>query len=257
MRPIILMYHSVVEGKPVDPYSVSKKAFCDQISWLLDKGYQFVSLAALVQSLRKGVEVKGVKRVVLTFDDGYRDFFIHALPVLLNHRLPATVFLVTDMLGQTATWSSYSQQVPLMTETEVRQVKAEGISLGSHTLTHADLTALNDDELQRQLVASRRALADFGETFHSFSYPWGKHTEREVAAVKAAGYQCAVTVGWTISFSRPDPYRLGRVIMRYDLDLDSFRRMIAGPSWREWFIARAQTLVRRVERKVFPSKWNF
>ena len=255
MRLVILMYHSVTKGEPVDPYGVSSKAFCDQISWLLDKDYQFVSLATLMQSRRNGIFAKRKKQVVLTFDDGYRDFYINALPILLRHRLPATVFLVTDMLGQTATWSSNSQEVPLMTEAEVRQVKAQGISLGSHTLTHVDLTVLeHDEELRRQLVISQIALAGFGETFFSFSYPWGKHTDREAAEVKAAGYECAVTIDETINFCRANPYRLSRITMHRDLDLDSLSRMITGPTWPRRISVRVRTLIHQAQGREVPGR---
>jgi len=213
-----------------------------------------VSLAALVQSRNNSVFAKRRKQVVLTFDDGYRDFLINALPLLLRHRLPATVFLVTDMLGQTATWSSYGQEVPLMTEVEVRQVKDQGIGLGSHTLTHVDLTALGDEELRRQLVTSRIKLADFGEAFFSFSYPWGRHTDREVAALKAAGYECAVSVGGSISSSWTDSFRLGRLTMRRDLDLEAFKRMIVSHTWLQRIPARFRTFVRRVQERVFPTR---
>ena len=254
MRPVILMYHSVTDGEPVDPYGVSRKVFCDQISWLLDQDYQFVSLATLVQSGRNGLFTGRRKQAVLTFDDAYHDFLTNALPILLGYRLPATVFLVTDMLGQTATWSRYGEEVSLMTEADVHLVKGQGISLGSHTSTHADLTALENGELHRQLVTSRLKLADFGETFFSFSYPWGRHTDREAAAVKAAGYECAVTVGEATSFFRADPYHLGRLIMRRDLNFDSFKRMIVDPIWPHQISALVRTHVRRRQEKVFRTK---
>ena len=103
-------------------------------------------------------------------------------------------------------------------------------------------------------MISQIALNDFGETFFSFSYPWGKHTDREVSAVKAAGYECAVTVGEIINLFRVNPYRLGRLIMRRGMDLDSFRRIIAGPTWSQRIPIRIQTLVRRVQGRVFPGK---
>jgi peptidoglycan/xylan/chitin deacetylase (PgdA/CDA1 family) len=248
------MYHSVTDGEPSDPFGVSRKVFGDQISWLIDQDYQFMSLDTLVQSRKTGVFPKRRKQVFLTFDDGYNDFYINALPILLRHRLPATVFLVTEMLGQTSTWSSFGQEVPLMTEVEVHQVKDQGISLGSHTMTHVDLTTLGNEELGRQLVTSQITLSDFGETFFSLSYPWGRHTDREVAAVKAAGYKCAVTVGGSINYFRTDSFRLGRLAIHRDLDLEAFQRMIISHTWSQRIPAQFRTLVHRVREIVLPNR---
>ena len=248
LKPIILMYHSVVKNDSVDPYGISIKDFNEQISWLDDQGYQFVSLANLVESIRDGIYGKGSKQVVLTFDDGYRDFLDQAVPVLVQRRLPATVFLVTDMLGKTADWSSASNQTQLMTEEEVRQIKIDGISLGSHTLTHTDITTLNEDELERQLVASRIKLADFGETFHAFSYPWGKYTDREVIAVQMAGYQCAVAIEGLLSYSNTDPFRLGRITICRDMGLNAFRRIISRSTRLGKIVAHTQSLMLQMRK---------
>jgi peptidoglycan/xylan/chitin deacetylase (PgdA/CDA1 family) len=254
MKPVVLMYHSVADSEPIDPYGVSRTHFCDQISWLIDQDYQFVPLATLVQPRKNGVLPKKRKQAVLTFDDGYRDFLINALPILLRHRLPATVFLVADMLGKTATWNSYGKEVALMTKAEVRLVKDQGVSLGSHTLTHVDLTGVGNEELQRQLVSSRTILSDFGETFYSFSYPWGRHTDREVAALKCAGYECAVTVGEPANFFQPDLFRLGRLMLHRDLDLESFKRMVTNNTWSRQIPARLRTLMHRVQERGFPLR---
>lgn len=253
MRPIILMYHSVTDAQPADPYGVSKKLFCDQISWLIDQEYQFVSLATLIQSRKKDLFPKRRKQVVLTFDDGCHDFLDNAFPILLGQGIPATVFLVANMLGQKAAWSKNSQEISLMTEVEVRQIKDEGVSLGSHTLTHADLTFLEKDELRLQLEMSRIRLVDFGETFFSFSYPWGKHTDREVTAVRAAGYACAVTADETAIFSGANPYRLGRLAMHRDLGLDIFSRKVVGLTFAQHIPILFKVLVRRMRKKVFGN----
>ncbi len=134
MRRVILMYHSVTAGEPVDPYGVSTKEFCDQIAWLESQDFQFVPLAALVDFGKHGPPAERRKQAVLTFDDGYHDFLVNALPILLCHHLPATVFLATGMLGRTALWSQQSREAALMTEAEIRDVKSQGMSLGSHTL---------------------------------------------------------------------------------------------------------------------------
>jgi peptidoglycan/xylan/chitin deacetylase (PgdA/CDA1 family) len=241
---MILLYHSISEDEPSDAFGVSETAFNDQISWLRDEGYEFISLAALVRSLKDGVRSSTRKQVVLTFDDGYQDFLTRALPLLAGHRIPATVFLVTGMLGQTAVWKSDGSCARLMTEEEVRLAKGQGIGLGSHTMTHADLTALGDEELRRQLVDSRQALTDLGETLHAFSYPWGSHTEREVVAVRKAGYQCALLAGGQIRAGDVDLFRLGRFPVSRELGLDSFRRGIIGPGWCERLVRRTRAWVR-------------
>jgi peptidoglycan/xylan/chitin deacetylase (PgdA/CDA1 family) len=250
MRPVILMYHSVTDGDLNDPYGVSIELFYDQISWLIEKGYHFISLSDLVQHGKNSIFDDERKEVVLTFDDGYHNFFTNALPILLHYRLSATVLLVTEKLGQTSTWNRYAQEDPIMTESEVRQVKSQGISLGSHTLTHVDLTTLGNNELKRQLIVSKMSLVDFGETFFSFSYPWGRYSDREVAALKAAGYHCAVTVGRPINFYRDDWYRLGRLTMYRGLDLETFGTMIVSNTQGQWISAWFRSLVRRVQERI-------
>ena len=250
MKPIILMYHSVAGDKPLDLYGVSKRCFYEQISWLIDQDYHFVALDTLVKSKKNGIFGSKRKQVILTFDDGYQDFFVHALPILKQYRIPATVFLVTDMLGNISNWSSQNLEIPLMTDTEVQQVKCQGIDLGSHTLSHVDLTTLGTEELVRQLVSSRLKLADFGETFFPFSYPWGKYSTREIAALKDVGYECAVTAEWTTRISRFDLYRLGRLTMRDGLDLASFKKLILGSTWPRQVYALVQDLLRRARNKV-------
>jgi len=255
VNPTILMYHSVSEHEPTDPYGVSKSAFRDQISWLIDSGYQFVSLSTLVHALRNGISERLKKAVALTFDDGYQDFLIHAVPVLVRHQLPATVFIVTDRMGQTALWSTYNKRAPLMSEAEVRYVKSQGVSLGSHTLTHPYLTALSDEELKRQLMSSLAALTDLGETFCSFAYPFGEYTEREAAAVKAAGYKCAVTVSGVIDPANADLFLLGRLGVDHTMDFRSFKRAFPCPRpWNDWITGRARSLAHAVQRSVWSGK---
>jgi peptidoglycan/xylan/chitin deacetylase (PgdA/CDA1 family) len=247
------MYHSITTGESVDPYGVSINDFYDQISWLFDHDFQFVSLETIFRLLKNGLFFSGRKLVALTFDDGYQDFLINVLPILLSKDLPATVFLVTELLGKTASWSRYSQHVPLMNQAAVREVKAQGVSLGSHSLTHADLTSIADQELRRQLVGSQIALAQFGETFFSFSYPWAKYTNREVAALKAAGYQCAVAADEKSYFFKTDMFRLGRLTMRHNLKLDAFERIVDVTAWSQYIPAKAQYIIRFLRKKMLPN----
>ncbi|WP_170242000.1 polysaccharide deacetylase family protein [Geobacter argillaceus] len=166
------------------------------------------------------------KKVVITFDDGCKDFVANALPILQEYGAPATVFLVTDMLGGRSSWNRYAPDVPLMTEDEVRYIKTQGISLGSHTATHAKLTLLDHADLQRQLRDSHDALTRLGESFYAFSYPWGQWSDQVVDAVKAAGFACALAVGELTRLTAADTYRLPRITMTRDMELTRFQSLM-------------------------------
>ncbi|MFZ0929705.1 MAG: polysaccharide deacetylase family protein [Syntrophobacteraceae bacterium] len=195
------MYHSIANNSD-DPCSVTVDAFREQISWLSKHGFEVVPLSFLLRSIQTRSCGSLCKKVVITFDDGYKDFIDNALPILHVHRAPATVFLVTDLLGDSASWTKTETHRQLMSEDEIRCIKAQGISLGSHTATHANLPLLNHEDLQRQLRDSRDRLSFLGESFYAFSYPWGQWSDQVVDAVKASGYECAVAAGEQTRFNQ-------------------------------------------------------
>ncbi|MGO9136847.1 MAG: polysaccharide deacetylase family protein [Syntrophales bacterium] len=242
--PFILMYHSIADN-PDDPYSVSVDAFREQISWLSEHGFEVVPLSFLLLSIQTQNYRILRKKVVITFDDGYQDFVTNALPILLDCEAPATVFLVTDMLGGRASWSESGTHVRLMSEDEVRYIKAQGISLGSHTATHANLTLLDHNDLQRQLRDSHDRLTRLGESFYAFSYPWGQWSSRIVEAVKASGYECAVAVGEQMRLTDAITYLLPRITMRRDMDQKHFQLLLTR--------TRVEMEIRRGYRKLRES----
>lgn len=228
IRPVILAYHRIPEKGHGDALHVPKQLFRDQLAYLVDHGYHFLSLASWIDSLRAGAASWHAKQVVLTFDDGFVDFATQALPVLLEHKAPATVFLITGKLGQDVDMAGYGQGVRFMSEAEVRELRPRGISLGSHTVTHAQLTNVSDEELWRELAESKARLAELGEARLPLAYPWGQCTGREAAAAKAAGYTCSLSVGRMANLPRATLYRLGRMIVRGDVSLHTFGSLVAG-----------------------------
>ena len=223
--PSILMYHSIGETS-ADVFAVSGDAFREQISWLSEHGFHVVSLLSLLQSIQARDYRMLSKKVVITFDDGYKDFLTNALPILLEHKAPATVFLVTDMLGGTASWNESETHVRLMAEDEVRYIKAQGISLGSHTATHANLTMLDPKNLQHELGDSHERLTRLGESFYSFSYPWAQWSSAVIGALKDSGYECAVAAGGQIRLTDLNTYLLPRITMRRAIDLKRFQSLL-------------------------------
>ncbi|MGA2226342.1 MAG: polysaccharide deacetylase family protein [Syntrophobacteraceae bacterium] len=223
--PSILMYHSIVDSSD-DPYAVSVGAFREQIRWLSEHGFEVVPLSILVRSIQTRKKGNLRKKVVITFDDGYKDFLDNALPILLSYRAPATVFLVTDLLGGRASWNESGMHAPLLSEDEVRCIKARGISLGSHTATHVNLPLLNREEMRRQLRDSHNRLTLLGETFYALSYPWGQWSRQVVDTVKASGYECATVVGEQTGFTADAIYLLPRITMTRNMDLRRFQSLL-------------------------------
>lgn len=224
--PFILMYHSIADDSD-DPYSVSVDSFREQISWLSDNGYKTISLSSLLELLRAKNFRALRKNVVITFDDGYKDFFLNAFPILFDYEAPATVFLVTEMLGKISSWNPSFPNVRLMSEDDVIYIKSKGISIGSHTSTHANLTLLDKNELQKQLKKSYDTLTSFGESFYAFSYPWGQWSNHTVNAIKLSGFECAVSVGERTRFTIANKYALPRISMLRNINIEQFRILLS------------------------------
>jgi peptidoglycan/xylan/chitin deacetylase (PgdA/CDA1 family) len=191
--PYILVYHSVADPAG-DPYgiTVSPQRFEHQLRWLRARGLRGVSMRELLAARACG---QGAGLVGLTFDDGYADFAVEVVPVLARHRFTATVFVVADLIGGHNEWDPDGPRKDLMTRRQIRQVAAEGMEIGSHTLSHPSLTQAAESELAHELAKSRAVLCDLvGEEVGGFAYPYGHATGREVEAVGRAGYRYACAV---------------------------------------------------------------
>ena len=189
MAPLVLAYRSVGDpaGSP-DRRTVSVQRFAAQLGLLARLGIRGCSMAELCRPSTR-------PRVGLTFDDGYRDFVTAALPLLVAHRFTATVFVLAGRLGGSSGWRPAPER-PLVTAPEVREIAAAGMEVGSHGLRHRDLRGVSGGELRAELVESRAILEDtIDAPVTGFSYPYGSCGDREVAAVRDAGYQYAAAAG--------------------------------------------------------------
>ena len=129
------------------------------------------------------------RRVVLTFDDAWADNHAHALGPLNRHRLPATLYAPSRLLGEPG----------YMTRTQLLEMDAGGVTIGAHSRTHPDLRTCSPGELESEVRGSKDDLEDLlGKSVTSFAYPAGLGDERVFAAVAAAGFRSAMTSrpGW-------------------------------------------------------------
>ncbi|MPY33618.1 polysaccharide deacetylase family protein [Streptomyces adustus] len=190
------MYHSVGDCSD-DPYrvTVTPDRLERQLDWLGRRGLTGVSMAALLAARGRG---RGRGLVGLTFDDGYADFVEHALPRLRRRGFGATLFVLPGRLGGDNAWDPLGPRKPLLTAEGIRHAAAEGVEIGSHGLTHVDLTTADDLTLKRETAESRAALTELtGAPVDGFCYPYGTVDRRAVDAVRDAGYDyaCAIDPG--------------------------------------------------------------
>ncbi|MGH9861128.1 MAG: polysaccharide deacetylase family protein [Candidatus Acidiferrales bacterium] len=169
---VILTYHSISAGD--SPLNISPALFTEQMEWLASH----TSVMALDHVIGQPTDAIDRRTVILTFDDGYADFYSNAAPILLKLKLPAIVFLPTAHVGRTNGWPgqpAWVKEEPLMTWDQVKELADAGIEFGSHTVNHPDLTQLAPTHLERELADSRREIEQrSGRTVAHFCYPYGK-----------------------------------------------------------------------------------
>lgn len=215
-RATVLMYHRV--GTATNDwerkYCVAPGQFAAQMQSLRAKGYRACGIDDFVAWLG-GQRPLPQGAFVLTFDDGFLGVYEHARPVLAELGWPATVFLVSELLGKRDVWTegeNPGQTQPLLARDHIEQMAREGFSFHSHTRRHADLPTLDDGRLVDELAGARADLQDLlGHSVPYIAYPYGRYDDRVRNASIAAGYTAAFTV--QPGFNRPglDPYRVRRL----------------------------------------------
>jgi peptidoglycan/xylan/chitin deacetylase (PgdA/CDA1 family) len=147
-------------------------------------------LRHLAQTSRRGVSLSESDQpntVALTFDDGLENFYDLAFPILQRYGFTATVFLVSDYIGQQTTWDYHKRNH--LNWQQIAELAAAGIEFGSHSATHQDLRALDDEELQYELFGSKTFLeSKLGRPVKYVSYPFGRYNERVIQFSRKAGF---------------------------------------------------------------------
>jgi len=173
-RVPILMYHSISDNlfgmsHPYFHINTLPEVFSQQMRWLRNAGYRSIDLKQACTGLEAGTDLS--KTIVITFDDGYRDFYTDALPILKQFGFSATLFLATDRIHDAP---ARIEGADYLTWSDVRELHAEGIRFGSHTVSHPDLRSLGPDQIEYELGHSKEVLEEqLGVSIDAFSYPFG------------------------------------------------------------------------------------
>jgi peptidoglycan/xylan/chitin deacetylase (PgdA/CDA1 family) len=156
--------------------------------------------------LLDGTLVPASKRIVLTFDDGYEDFYTEVFPLLQKYQVKATLFVINDFLGKPG----------YLTGEQVKEIAASGlVEIGAHTMHHQNLTYLSLKDAEAEIEQSKEGLeALLATPVQSFAYPYGRYSRRIVPLVRDAGFTAAVGTDFGYWQSPENLFTLKRIHAR-------------------------------------------
>ncbi len=242
-RVIILCYHGVTERptrSPDDPFGlhVRHERFAAQLEYLR-RHYRVIALRDYLDAIRHGQRTPRYS-VILTFDDGYRNFFTAAAPRLAERSLPAALFPITDMVRQddrvpeTRAWTP-SDDDTYLSWAEVRALAQNPrYEVGSHTCSHPELPLLSPVDVERELRDSSGAIAlHLGGTDRlALAYPKGRYTHYIARQAQSIGYGCALTTDEGSNNLHADLFTLQRILIGDDDTVPAFAARVSGcVSW--------------------------
>jgi peptidoglycan/xylan/chitin deacetylase (PgdA/CDA1 family) len=213
---VVVAFHRVKDGTSPEDSLTTNVAMFERYCHFFRRHFRVVPLPDLIRRMETGRGLRGY--LAITFDDGYRDNYECAAPVLERLSLPATFFVVTDWLGTKAVawWDeAFGAPHPWMTWDEVRSLHRRGFDIGAHTRTHVDLGAVTGALAREEIAGSRAKLeAELQAPIETFAYPYGRRgniTDANRALVKAAGFRCCCSSYGGVNPRGMDPFRLHRV----------------------------------------------
>ena len=250
VRVPILMYHYIrVNPDPRDRLgfnlSVTPTDFAQQMDWLAEHAYHPVDFDDL-RGYLLGNQSLPARPVILTFDDGYRDMYTTALPILRAHQFKGVSYVVSGFLNSPR----------YITVDMLLEMDAGGIQIGAHTVSHADLTKANAGNLQREVFGSKAELESLlGHPVVDFCYPAGKFSDAVVRVVQGAGFESATTTEPGVSHSAGDRFVWTRVRVNGGESLQQFAADLTQTEPTVALAPTGQPPARSVQRRVtFPLR---
>lgn len=207
----VLTYHSIDNSNSV--ISVSVVNFKKQVSFLKQKGYKTYSLLEIVNHIKRGTFFP-TKGIVITFDDGYKNNYTEAFPILKKYGYTATIFLTTGRCGKSNSWPNQDPSIPqlsMLSWEEIREMSRYGIDFGAHTTNHPDLTQIAIDRTKLELIESKEAIeAQIDQPVELFSYPFGRFN-KEIQDVTKTAFKGAIATTPGKINTKSDIYALERI----------------------------------------------
>jgi len=220
----VLCYHKVgvpPPGSRLKELWVSEKKFRSQVKYLLDHGYTTILFSDLLKA-QKGEAPLPEKAVLITFDDGYENNYLHAWPILKELGAKGNIFVVHNTIGKVNSWHNPASEpwVNMATLAQLKEMQDSGvIEFGSHTMNHPHLSALKPEDAAWEIAESKRQLESlFGREMSAFAYPYGD------GAYVPEIRKMALETGYVFDFS----FRQGKTPWPWDRSVTIDRLFIRG-----------------------------
>jgi peptidoglycan/xylan/chitin deacetylase (PgdA/CDA1 family) len=230
------MYHRITGEKPQSKLKkllVTPDRFARQMRYLHTHGYSTVTIDEFLSILKDGWDTS-FKPAIITFDDGYKDNYTFAFPILKKYGFKGIIFLVTKYIGDSNLWDKAKGEpiTPLLSWSEILEMKEYGIEFGSHGYTHSNLTEISEMEQAFELEESKKVLEKgLNQEIKAFSYPFGFFNESILGITGRSGYSVAFTTKPGKNNKGADLFRLKRIIIkRNDNMLDFILKLKKGKS---------------------------
>jgi peptidoglycan/xylan/chitin deacetylase (PgdA/CDA1 family) len=220
----VLYYHYIrVNPNPRDRagfgLSTPPAVFRAQMQYLADHGFHVISLHQAVLAIKNHSGLP-YRPLVLTFDDGYADFFTAAVPILQSYGFTATSFVITGRMGRGG----------FMTPNQVLAADGMGFTIGAHTVDHVALAAQAPARANWEMKQSKLTLEDLlGHSVLDFAYPYGSFSQRDMAQARRLGFETAVSTLSGTVHSAGQLFELSRMRIGGGLPLTSFAHIVGGP----------------------------
>ena len=217
--PILLYHHIGFSLKDEQVYYVPPEAFDQQMNLLYQWGYKTISVELLIRAINQGAELPP-KPILLTFDDGSETAYSTALPIMQRYGFTGVSYIVYNYVGITH----------YLDADQIRSLHGAGWEIGSHGLSHIDLTT-RPDRQEDEIVQSRRQLESLlGIPIFSFAYPFGAYNGDSLHYVHFAGYTAAMGLGNESVQGNKNLFYLYRLAVRGTDDMRTFASRLP---WRE------------------------
>jgi peptidoglycan/xylan/chitin deacetylase (PgdA/CDA1 family) len=223
----ILMYHEIAGPAETDSQlAVPPGNFASQLAYLHDAGFQTVTAGSLAESRSGGAGALPERAVVLTFDDGFEDFYRQALPLLDRYGFTATLYVTTGWVQDAGPLPAGHRPGRMLCWSQIAEAAAAGIEIGAHSRLHPQLDQLPRKQLREELRVSKAQLEDrLGRPVPGLAYPFGYSSTAVREEARAAGHGYACAVGNALPGAGSDPLALPRLTVRRSTSMPEFQQI--------------------------------